>query len=158
MNINSSNNLQRNAINQLNKLDKINRVSTGEYVVSRVAKVQEVNPGFNATTLYLAKIYKELRKRNELKKKLNGRSLKNMSLEEFKEFFYSLKKELVEEDSSFDEDLNDHQILYIQDVLSSIEEENLGEEKTTYSENKAFSKYDESYYNLSYIKSNGMKA
>ncbi len=158
MNINSSNNVQKNTINQLNRLDQINRVSSGEYVVSRVAKVQEVTPGFNATTLYLAKLYKELRNKNKLKKKLNGRSLKGMPLEEFREFFYSLKEEFVDEGEDLEENLSDHQLLYIQDLLSAIDDEDTFGRKLIKNENKSLSRYDESYNNLSHIESNGMKA
>ncbi len=117
MSIKSYNRLNANSIRQLNRVETINSTSNGGYVVSRVQPVDEVKAGFNATSLYLAKIYKDLREKKDDKARAR---VKDMSFNEFVYFFNDVQNDYVKNNFKITEELSREQILLMQDILLSI--------------------------------------
>ncbi len=117
MSIKSYNRLNANSVRQLNRLDNVSNASSNGYVVGRIEPVEEVKAGFNATSLYLAKIYKDLRDKKDDRAKSK---VKDMSFNEFVYFFNNVQDDYVKNNFKITEELSREQILLMQDILSSI--------------------------------------
>lgn len=110
------------------KADTISRVNSANYVnnvskdtvVTRVERVASVTHGFNPATLYLVKLAKILKEEKKMKDK--KKKIKYMTLEEMKEYLHFLQEESDEDNEVDLLEMNDQQILYIQDILTTIED------------------------------------
>lgn len=120
MQINSYNKYQANTIKQLDSVQHIDNINKGSSAVDRVDAVKQVTPGFNSISLYLFKLSNILKNEKEYKKN-KKKKIKYMTLEEFKAYISSIENDFIEEEN-LNMNMNDEQILFMQDMLSQIED------------------------------------
>ncbi len=124
MKINSYSKFQANTIRQIDSTQNVSDISRGNDRIERVEAVKYVTPGFNATTLYLFKLAKHLKENSKFKGK--NKKFKDMTFEEFTEYIFSISDDVLDDDEHLERNMKDEQLLFLQDILSAIED---GKEK-----------------------------
>lgn len=108
--------VNRYPINKVDNIDSVKHAKAGNARVEKIEKLRPVDYGFNPTTLYLKELYDIIKAE---KAEANKQDISKMDFEEFQDYLKKMQNEM--KNSINTKNMNQEQILMLQDLFSSIQ-------------------------------------